>query len=327
MMTKHESKWPKVVLRAAAIYNLLWGAWVILFPNHLFDWTHIDRPNYPGIWQCVGMIVGVYGIGYWFAADDFRRHWPIVLVGFLGKILGPIGFLQSAATGVLPWSWGVTILTNDLIWWIPFGAMLYVTFKDWNDPQRVVSDGSQTPLGSDPPKSLLQTNQQTIASDGRSLSAICDSHNMLLIFLRHSGCTFCRQSLDELRRLTPKLDAAKIIPVVVHMGTAAEGKSMLANYNLENVLHVSDPTCQLYRCYQLVRGRFSQLLGPMIWWAGFKAAILQRHGVGKLVGDGFQLGGTFLVRDNQIVQAYRAISAADATPFCKLNLTPDVPAI
>jgi hypothetical protein len=71
------------------------------------------------------MIVGVYGVGYLIAAGDPIRHWPIVLVGFLGKILGPIGFLSSVARGDLPWSWGVTILTNDLIWWLPFAAILH----------------------------------------------------------------------------------------------------------------------------------------------------------------------------------------------------------
>jgi hypothetical protein len=71
----------------------------------------------PVIPQCVGMIVGVYGIGYLIAASDPLRHWPIVLVGFLGKIFGPIGFLAAGLRGDLPWSWGVTILSNDLIWW------------------------------------------------------------------------------------------------------------------------------------------------------------------------------------------------------------------
>jgi small multidrug resistance pump len=37
------------------------------------------------------MIVGVYGVGYYIAAYDPYRHWPIVFVGFSGKFFGPIG--------------------------------------------------------------------------------------------------------------------------------------------------------------------------------------------------------------------------------------------
>ena len=93
-------RWMTVVLRGAGVYNLIWGAWVIFRPFDIFDWAGLVRPNYPEIWQCVGMIVGVYGVGYWAAAKNPIQHWPIVLVGFLGKICGPIGFVDALQRGV-----------------------------------------------------------------------------------------------------------------------------------------------------------------------------------------------------------------------------------
>jgi hypothetical protein len=71
------------------------------------------------------MIVGVYGIGYLAAARAPLIHWPVVLVGFLGKVFGPIGFVDAAIRGVLPWRAGWVNLTNDVIWWIPFGLILW----------------------------------------------------------------------------------------------------------------------------------------------------------------------------------------------------------
>ncbi|MED6306587.1 MAG: alkyl hydroperoxide reductase, partial [Planctomycetota bacterium] len=88
-----------------------------------------DPPSYPFLWQCVGMIVGVYGIGYLAASRDPIRHWPIVLVGMLGKILGPIGFIQTALAGDIAWSFGIMIIFNDLVWWIPFGGILALAWK------------------------------------------------------------------------------------------------------------------------------------------------------------------------------------------------------
>lgn len=114
----------RVVLWIAAAYNLVWGALVVLAPLAPFRWAGLEPPRYPEIWQCVGMIVGVYGIGYGLAARDPYRHWPIVLVGLLGKIAGPIGFVDAALSGRLPWVAGWTIVTNDLVWWLPFGAIL-----------------------------------------------------------------------------------------------------------------------------------------------------------------------------------------------------------
>lgn len=120
------------VLKVAGIYNLAWGAFVVLWPLAPFRWAGMEPPNYPQLWQCIGMIVGVYGVGYWIAASDPVRHWPIVLVGLLGKIFGPIGFLQAAATGQLPWIAGLTILTNDLVWWWPFARLLWNAYRAAN---------------------------------------------------------------------------------------------------------------------------------------------------------------------------------------------------
>jgi hypothetical protein len=92
--------------------------------------TGAQRPNYPEIWQCVGMIVGLYGIGYLIAAQDSHTHWPIVFVGLLGKIFGPIGFLIALLRGAFPPLFGLTILTNDLLWWIPFTLILREAYRN-----------------------------------------------------------------------------------------------------------------------------------------------------------------------------------------------------
>ena len=61
------------VLLAAGVYNVLWGAFAVLFPAAIFDWLGMPQPNYPQFWQCIGMIVGVYGLGYAIAAFDPAR--------------------------------------------------------------------------------------------------------------------------------------------------------------------------------------------------------------------------------------------------------------
>jgi hypothetical protein len=128
MITKTHT-WMHATLIFAAIYNLAWGSFVILFPLLPFQLAGLADPNYPQIWQCVGMIVGVYGIGYAIAAANPLRHWPIVLVGLLGKLFGPLGFLFYAIRDELPWIAGWTIVTNDLAWWIPFGLILHAAYR------------------------------------------------------------------------------------------------------------------------------------------------------------------------------------------------------
>ena len=300
--------WPQWVLQAAAIYNLLWGAWVVLFPNHWFDLTGIPHPNYPGIWQCVGMIVGVYGLGYWWASRDFATHWPVIAVGFLGKIFGPIGFLQSVLLGALPWSWGWMILTNDLIWWLPFGSMLYLAFKQHSDPQRQAAAAGKQAAEE---WSLFEANTLARTAQGQTIGQLSAKKDVLLVFLRHAGCTFCRETLDELRKSRQTWEQRGLQPVVVHMGSNEQGIKMMDQYQLEDCPVISDPDCRIFRSYQLPRGTWRQLFGLRIWIEGFKAAILKGYGFGKLVGDGFQMSGAFLVRDGLIVAAYPSKDAAD----------------
>ena len=114
----------KTILKLAGVYNIVWGGAVVLAPHLMFDLAGMERPNYPELWQCVGMIVGVYGLGYWIAASDPIKHFPIILVGFIGKILGPIGFAEALWEGRFTLGFGINIIFNDLVWWIPFFQIL-----------------------------------------------------------------------------------------------------------------------------------------------------------------------------------------------------------
>jgi small multidrug resistance pump len=124
-MPSYKTKpWLSRILVAAAIYNLLWGAWQVLSPQSFFSMLGMEPTNYPMIWQGMGMVIGVYGLAYYWASFDYVRHWPIVAVGFLGKIFGPIGFVMNYVQGIAPAAFGYTLLTNDLLWWLPFAWML-----------------------------------------------------------------------------------------------------------------------------------------------------------------------------------------------------------
>ncbi len=117
------------VLRAAGIYNLIWGTWVILFPAHFFEITAMAVPENLMIWQGMGMVIGVYGLGYWWAAQNPVVHWPIVAVGLLGKLLGPTGFFINYWAGKVSFNFFYPLITNDFIWWIPFFLILQASRK------------------------------------------------------------------------------------------------------------------------------------------------------------------------------------------------------
>ena len=317
--TPKQAGWMAPVLRIAGIYNLIWGALVVLLPVTTLGWLGltVDQadPIRP-IWQCVGMIVGVYGIGYWVAAPDVARHWPIVLVGFLGKIFGPIGFVQAVLIeGVLPASFGWTLLTNDLVWWIPFALMLAHAWR--------VSTIERSAINTTDEDLPAAQDIDTIKDQhGNTLAELSRQAPHVVVFLRHAGCTFCREALADLSKDRARIEQSGAKLALVHMGadtkTSAE---FFAKYDLGEVSHIGDPDRTLYRAFDLQRGNIGQLFGLRVWVRGFIAGILHGHLVGTLKGDGFQMPGAFLVRDGRIVRAYRHQDAADRPNYAALAAT------
>jgi peroxiredoxin len=296
-------------LIAAGAYNLLWGAATIAAPVWTLRTLGVTTPDtaiWPQLWACVGMIVGVYGIGYLIAARDPLRHWPIVLVGLLGKIFGPIGFIDAAFAGDLPWRMGFTLLTNDLLWWIPFTMILWAA-----------ANASQ-PRPDAAPVSLADALQQTKTHTGQSLATITHAGPTLVVLLRHAGCTFCREAIADLAHEREKIRSTGMPLVVVGMSAESDSLRAIADkHHLRDVEWVADPDRLLYRALELRRGNFLQLFGPIVWIRGMLAG-LKGHGIGTLEGDGFQMPGAFVIDHDRVLRAYRHRTAADRPDYVEL---------
>jgi peroxiredoxin len=298
------------VLLAAGLYNILWGAFAVLFPRAIFSWLDMPPPNYPQFWQCIGMIVGVYGIGYAIAAFDPVRHWPIVLVGLLGKVMGPLGMVQALWTGQLPWGFALNCVTNDLIWWVPFALILKHAWVQYQ------SEGNDADL---PAESTLLAEAQT--TSGMSLAELSQQQAVLLVFLRHSGCTFCREALADLSAARAKIEKSGTKLAIVHMGTAESFAAFTASYGLSDVPAVSDPQRRLYRGLGLRRGKLAQLFGFTVWWRGTKS-FFAGHYPGALEGDGTQMPGVFLLQNGRVVRRFIHDNAAQRPDYAALSQPP-----
>jgi hypothetical protein len=110
----------RTVFFAAGLYNIAWGAFAALDPNWFFRFCGMAPLNHPEIYACVGMVVGLYGVGYLEVARAPERGFALAAIGLTGKILGPVGMIMQVATGAWPPAAALLCVTNDLIWWLPF---------------------------------------------------------------------------------------------------------------------------------------------------------------------------------------------------------------
>jgi hypothetical protein len=115
----------RAVFAAAGVYNILWGAYAVAQPQWLFRFGGMPAQNYPQIFACLGMVLGLYGFLYLEVARVPENGFPTIAVGLAGKVLGPIGLANLIWTGAWPVKTAILCVTNDLIWWIPFALYLH----------------------------------------------------------------------------------------------------------------------------------------------------------------------------------------------------------
>jgi peroxiredoxin len=283
----------------------------------LFGLIGIRSAPYPFVWELVGMINAVFGVGYILGSLNPIRRWPVLAVGFLSKLFGSLGFLYYAYLDAIQPSFGYNVFTNDIIWIFPLGYALYLAYLDFiYEPDLGMGDEGLPML------MQIFTNQH-----GQPLQSISDEQPVMLIFLRHFGCTFCREALDDLARKHHKLSRTKRI-VLVHMADDAYAHRFLRKYGLEHLDRISDPDCHLYKAFGLQRARLNQIFGFGQWWRVIKAGLFRGHFAGKLVGDSFRLPGIFVLYRNTIVRSFYHRNASERPDYeqlasCPVQKVPD----
>jgi hypothetical protein len=117
-------RWHRSVFVAAGVYNIGWAIFSVLDPQWLFRFARMPLANYPAVFACLAMVIGLYGVLYLDVARRPEHGWLVAAVGFAGKVLGPIGMLWLIHSGSWPVRALVLCVANDFVWWIPF--LLYL---------------------------------------------------------------------------------------------------------------------------------------------------------------------------------------------------------
>jgi hypothetical protein len=140
----------------------------------------------------------------------------------------------------------------------------------------------------------------------------------LLVFLRHFGCPFCRETIAGLREATLR-DADYPAVLFFYQGSPTEGKAFMRRYWPE-ARAVADPDAHFYERLGIGRGGIMQMFHP-----GVVPVLLRARARGLLgglsergAGDERRMPGLFLVRGPEIVWSHRARHQADHPEFARI---------
>jgi peroxiredoxin len=151
-----------------------------------------------------------------------------------------------------------------------------------------------------------------------SVLDISKERPIMLVFLRHFGCQFCREAMDDVSKLQPHLAALDIKLVLVHMAEDSIAESYFRQFNLVGVPHISDPKCRFYTLFGLVNGNFTQIFGIQAWIRGFSVKAKYGREIGKHLGSNFQLPGVFIISNGEVKDSYIHKNVSDRPDYDSL---------
>jgi hypothetical protein len=175
-------------------------------------------------------------------------------------------------------------------------------------------------MGASSQADITQTLASIHTESGTSLLRLVQASPVLLIFLRHFGCSFCRQAISDVAGLRGELDARGVRPVFVHLGTPERARPYFDYYGIGDVERISDPDAAVYRDPLFALGRVHplwHLVNPAVWAGWLKGAIF-KHGIGALREDAHRMPGLFFLKDSRIVRRFRYRTIADQPDYLKL---------
>lgn len=162
-------------------------------------------------------------------------------------------------------------------------------------------------------KEFLKVKDNHNESIESYFSGLDAPEKVLISFVRHSGCTYCREMLSDLSAFKSAHQDLPFRILVVHMSSYTKGDEILKNHGLDDVRHISDPEAKIYKLFDLSRGTLSQLFGFKTLLRGFSG--LAKHGIGLIDGDPAQMPGTFLVNKEGLEKSFIHKSVADRVNF------------
>ncbi len=160
---------------------------------------------------------------------------------------------------------------------------------------------------------------------GETLSDLSQRSRMLIVFLRHFGCTFSRETMTDLACSLSLLASQDIQPILVHTAAPDVAEAVFGVYDLQGVPHISDPERKLYQVFGLGCVRRSQLFSFKNIGRSLVAGVLKGHWIGRVAGDPYQLPGVFIFKDNRILNTYTYRNIWDRLDLKKLLTLPEIP--
>jgi hypothetical protein len=304
-------RWLHHTITLSAVYGILWGVVHLIWPEFSFCKVLKAEPDAVRIifWSLIVFVAVNVGTLYALRAPVSRRTWFVV--GGVYHLISTVGVGYALVQGWLTPGFWLALVLNHALWVLPYALMAaWAIGADWHLTETLNYLHGTT---EDMDLATIRTSQ------GHTLAEMSANGPVMLVFLRHFGCTFCRHTLSQLKHEEKCLAERGTRTVLVHMTTDDVATAELNRFGLGHMERISDPDCSLYGRFGLEKGNWSELMGPKVLYRGVVLGIFKGLGIGSEKGDMTQMPGIFLLHKGRVVKAFRHQTAADMPDIAFLS--------
>jgi hypothetical protein len=162
-------------------------------------------------------------------------------------------------------------------------------------------------------------------------------HKILLVFLRHFNCAFCKATICKVASYYKTLLQLNTIPVFVHQESEECANEYFSNLGafepyqplVRNMLRVSDPEGNLfYRKFNLEKASIFNSKIPLVRVMMILMVLLAKFRFSNLMftreerADSYQMPGLFLIENKKIQNIYNYKTIADNPQLLELIVDP-----
>lgn len=116
--------WMKRLLWFVGGYNLLAGVNMLCFYHESYKVMGVAKPQLNLPIQLVGVLVALFGVGYWLVASNPVENRNLLTLGFWSKLLGSVLGIYYVWAGKLPPVFLAILFVSDIAYLPPFYVIM-----------------------------------------------------------------------------------------------------------------------------------------------------------------------------------------------------------
>jgi hypothetical protein len=170
---------------------------------------------------------------------------------------------------------------------------------------------------------------QLFTNKGSSVGSLNEKHKILLLFMRHTKCCFCKEAIHDLCDNYTALLQLNSLPILVHQESNAHFDKFLEQFDnpiIKNMLHLQDKDNAVGNVFGITDFSHRNRDIPIMLYRVISLKLLKNWDNSLFPEDGAsatRMPALFILEKGKIVHQFRHLHYADRPDYLRVLIDPD----